>query len=436
MSWTTPHNWATGETITETLLDEISDNLTYLKGRIDTSLTNKSGSNLLTGAVVIFDVDNNNAFTTTTATGDRRVMGVLTEDVDNDASGNVLIGGVGSIQIAGTVNRMEALETSTTAGKASGTGGYTMAPGAIGFALQSGTDTTITALIAVRHVVSSQPANGYVSGGYGVANIQDTDEYDPDTWTSKSAMPSPARDEHTFRGGGTSPLFAIGGDNSGALSDNDEYDPDTWTSRTAALAAAADLHGGHSEHSGGQLAFDRGNGNLDEYSVSGDSWSNKLGSARANVARGAGLADGNMYEFGGDVGGSYAIDDVDEYDFSGTFTSKSLMPGNREWLHGGAVDNTTIIAHGGERSGVGTYDTTFLYDPDTWTSGTASGTALNRHAMFDIGSLMYICFGNTADVSAPVATDATKEYDVSGDSFTAKSAGPSPARYDLAGGSI
>jgi hypothetical protein len=441
MAWTTPRTWTTDEVVTKAIMDtHIRDNLNYLKGRIDATLTNKSGSNLTAGAVIIFDGSNDNAFTTTTTELDRRVLGVITEDIDNEATGNVLVAGIASVQVLGTVARMEALITSTTAGKAKGSGNYSMSPGCIGFALEAGTDTTITAMIAVRHVTSSQPAKGYVSGGYsGAANLQDTDEYDPDTWTSKTSMPSPARDEHTFRGGGTSPLFAMGGYNGGSLSDNDEYDPDTWTSRTALLAAVRHMYGGHSEHNGGQVALDRGDSNLDEYSVSGDSWTNKLGSARANAARGAGLADGNMYEFGGDAAGggtTYAIDDVDEYDFAGTFTSKSLMPGDREWMHGGAVDNTTCVAHGGESSGVGTYDSTFLYDPDTWSTGTSSGTTLNRHAMFDIGSLMYICYGNTASQAAPAATAATKEYDPSGDSFTAKTNGPSPSRYDLAGGSI
>jgi len=35
--------------------------------------------------------------------------------------------------------------------------------------------------------------NGYVYGGYIGSDIQDCDEYSPDTWTSKSSIPSPAR---------------------------------------------------------------------------------------------------------------------------------------------------------------------------------------------------------------------------------------------------
>ena len=37
------------------------------------------------------------------------------------------------------------------------------------------------------------PEKGYVYGGYSGGYLQDCDEYSPDTWTSKTDMPSPGR---------------------------------------------------------------------------------------------------------------------------------------------------------------------------------------------------------------------------------------------------
>ena len=38
---------------------------------------------------------------------------------------------------------------------------------------------------------------GYVTGGSGGGATQDTDEYAPDTWTSKTDMPTPGRYDHS-----------------------------------------------------------------------------------------------------------------------------------------------------------------------------------------------------------------------------------------------
>ena len=71
---------------------------------------------------------------------------------------------------------------------------------------------------------------GYVYGGYdGSSYLQDTDEYNPDTWSSKTNMPTPARGylaASTISDKG----YVYGGYRN--FQDTDEYNPDTWTSKS------------------------------------------------------------------------------------------------------------------------------------------------------------------------------------------------------------
>jgi hypothetical protein len=90
--------------------------------KLNTSLlTNKSGGTRAAGDVVVFDTANDSAFTTTAYQQDIRVMGVVKESINNDASGPVYTGAgiVCTINCdAAAVARGQFLITSTTAGKA------------------------------------------------------------------------------------------------------------------------------------------------------------------------------------------------------------------------------------------------------------------------------------------------------------------------------
>jgi len=74
---------------------------------------------------------------------------------------------------------------------------------------------------------------GYVYGGaVAGGRIQDTDEYNPDIWTSKSNMPSPERSHFGFAAIDNKAYAYLGIDgSSNALVDTDEYNPDTWVSK-------------------------------------------------------------------------------------------------------------------------------------------------------------------------------------------------------------
>lgn len=86
------------------------------------TMTNKSGSNLSTGAVVKQNTSYDSAFTTTT-TVDDLIIGVLGSAIDNDATGPVYVGGtLCSVLVQGNVARGDYLRSSSTAGRAESAG--------------------------------------------------------------------------------------------------------------------------------------------------------------------------------------------------------------------------------------------------------------------------------------------------------------------------
>lgn len=137
----------------------------------DVSLVNKSGVLQEAGTVVIPDYTADYGFTTTDIEGDSRVVGVLSEDIANNASGKVGVGKkTSTVKVTGNVARGEWLITSSTAGmaKASGT---TRPPGAIGVAMtayEGGGNGTVVALLNIEE-------QGIVDATSGVVSIT-TDE--------------------------------------------------------------------------------------------------------------------------------------------------------------------------------------------------------------------------------------------------------------------
>lgn len=116
-------------------------------------LTNKSGSNQVAGAVVVLDKTNDSAFTTTTVLNDRRVVGVLEENISNNATGSVAVKGkIVTVNVQGNVSRGSWLITSATAGAAAEYGTVRPATGGIGIALTAysgGGSGTVLAVVDV-----------------------------------------------------------------------------------------------------------------------------------------------------------------------------------------------------------------------------------------------------------------------------------------------
>lgn len=96
--------------------------------------TNQSGGDLATGAVVVVDSANDNAFKTSTTVDDQTVLGVIpqiddvnraagTQTIANNAAGYVQFAGyVATLNVQGNVTRGHYLRCSTTAGRAEDAG--------------------------------------------------------------------------------------------------------------------------------------------------------------------------------------------------------------------------------------------------------------------------------------------------------------------------
>lgn len=88
-----------------------------------------------------------------------------------------------------------------------------------------------------RTGIAASPINnkGYIYYGYSLTWVLDTDEYDPtlDSWVNKSNAPSPIRRDRPTATTIDNKGYVIAGSSSPIyLQDCDEYDPDTWTSKT------------------------------------------------------------------------------------------------------------------------------------------------------------------------------------------------------------
>ena len=113
------------------------------------TLTNKSGSTVNIGDVVIFDKSNASAFTTTSLQGDMRILGVAMETIAANASGKIAMAGIATVNVTGNVAIGQALISSTTPKYAMASGGAKQ-PGLIGYALtlySGGSTGTVSALM-------------------------------------------------------------------------------------------------------------------------------------------------------------------------------------------------------------------------------------------------------------------------------------------------
>lgn len=274
----------------------------------------------------------------------------------------------------------------------------------------------------------------YLFGGDddGPPTFQDTDQYDPDTWTSKTNMPTPGRSKPAAAnngGGGTSTTaaFLMGGDGgnlAGYLTDNDRYQKtdDTWTSRTsipsaggarsgsvaipgilAAGGAAVYLMGGFDGSE-----FDR----TEEYAIT-DTYTNKtdLPSPARQSFAGAQIDSTNkLYIYGG---GSPDQRDTEEFTIStNAWASKTDMPAPDRFQHAGSgLNNSGTGTANSAGYSVGNAGATDQdndeYDPDTWTSrADMLSPGKSQMAASSLGTAMYIMGGE----ALPTTYQTTDRY--------------------------
>jgi hypothetical protein len=182
MAWTDPTQRSASDFLTAAIFNaDVIDNLAYLLAAVEpNTLTNKSGSSVSAGTVVIADTGNNSAFDTTTTANSEDVLGVARETIANDAAGRVAVFGVASVLVQGNVARGDFLATSTTAGRAKSVGSSKTA-GAFAVALTAyagGGAGTVTALVLPGFAAGSAAANSVMYTTAGAA---------PTGWTEYTA---------------------------------------------------------------------------------------------------------------------------------------------------------------------------------------------------------------------------------------------------------
>lgn len=226
------------------------DNEAQLKAWVDDSLaalTNKSGGDLTTGAVVILDGANDDAFTTTDVIGDRRVLGVLWEAIDSNAAGKVICGRRrGTVLVQGNVTRGHWLRTSATAGRAEDAGTSKPLSGAVGYATTEytgGASGSVSAIIDPENDLGLSTGKSYHGGGYaGGAAVSTTHKLDFATETSSAvagAALGAARTDAAGNGPRTTHGYFLGGTPStDANSAATAYKVTAATDITAAAAGA------------------------------------------------------------------------------------------------------------------------------------------------------------------------------------------------------
>jgi N-acetylneuraminic acid mutarotase len=274
---------------------------------------------------------------------------------------------------------------------------------------------------------------GNATGGM----MSDNDEYNPDTWTGKTSLPSMARDklcasDIDWKG------YAFSGETMmGRTKDNDEYDSneDVWSGKTdlpspGRVYATAVTVNNKCYVFGGQGAVGEVGDMLrdtDEYDP--DSWTEKtdMPSPARHQLRSAVLSD-KAYVFGGSISGTTYLKDTDEYD-PDSWTSKTDMPSpEREQTFVSAISDK-IYVFGGLEAGPGFIADTDEYDPDSWASKTnVPSPARAAGDAGQVSSKGYLCGGDDTTSDLDGWLQDTDEYDSSEDSWAAKTNMPSPAR--------
>lgn len=100
-------------------------------------LTNKSGSGVVAGNVVIVATGTDSAFTKTTTANSNKVLGVVQETIADNGTGIVKMAGTTSVLVTAATARGDWLVTSTTSGQASPVAGANPPNGAFAIALTS-----------------------------------------------------------------------------------------------------------------------------------------------------------------------------------------------------------------------------------------------------------------------------------------------------------
>ena len=268
----------------------------------------------------------------------------------------------------------------------------------------------------------------YVYGGYSTSNLQDCDQYTPDTWVSKSDMPLPGRVHLAASTIGDS-SYIYGGYSSSALQDCDQYTPDVWTSKTdmpvpTRYGLAASTIGSSGYVYGG---WDGTNyfQDCDEYTP--DVWTSKTDMPAPGRRRFAASTIGSSgYIYGGYDGS--CLQDCDEYT-PDTWVNKTNMPLPVRYCLAASTIGSKGYIYGGHDD-INNLEDCDEYTPDIWVS---QSNMLNpsRHtlAASETDNSNHI-YGGYGESNLQDCDQYTPNI------WTSRPNMPSPARYGLAASTI
>lgn len=263
----------------------------------------------------------------------------------------------------------------------------------------------------------------YVIAGYTTTTTQITEEYDPDTWASKTNCPSPAR-THTACFASTEVVYLVAGyDLSVGLQDCDAYDPDVWTGKTSMPTPGRENGGAFNIGDTGYYAGGLTRSpytftpitNVDGYDMGADSWSSKSAFSPSRYT----AATFTLGDYGYSVAGyDFTVGrllDNDQYAATDSWTAKTNIVSPSRYNTSG----TDLAGKGYVIAGyvTGNIQDTDEYDPDgdSWASKTnCPAPARYAHVSSGADSSLYIIGGRTSS-----SLSDTDEYVV--DTWTSKS---------------
>jgi N-acetylneuraminic acid mutarotase len=278
---------------------------------------------------------------------------------------------------------------------------------------------------------------GYVFGGDTSApsgDQEDALEFNPqlDTWTAKTDAPTDHVNGTTFVIGVAG---YITGDESPISDANEEYDPDTWTTRTAITAttrraSACALNDGVSNKG---YVFEGATPSLVDTTYvytapPTDSWATTTDQTDGSQYASACNINDFGHVLGGNAHGGSTIDNHYQLDVTGadTWSSKTVIIhgrmffsmtglGNDGYVFGGATSDATTQAS--------CWDETNIYSQtgDSWSFGTdLPHGKVCESAVFVLSSIHYLCGGDSYATGSSVREDATYSYDSTTDAWTAE----------------
>lgn len=279
------------------------------------------------------------------------------------------------------------------------------------------------------------------AGADGSGKLQDNDRFESSSrsWSSKTDVPSPARNSSSsFTLSGVA-YTVCGESGSGAIKDNDSYQIDTWTAKTDCVSTATDIISGIVGSYGYVVTASGANY---EYDPSGNSWSTKTSATSPVIQNNAAVfsLDSGVFRVTGRS--STGSNDVQKYTSSGdSWTAKTDFSRAKHQAAGMTIGTSGYLSAGYAANSP--YPHTELTEHDEYDSSGDSWTSLSDNAYGAANSSAvgfsangYVCGGAITATTTPFATtyySKNERYTPGSDSWLTDTVFPDPKRFLMGG---